>query len=55
MSNRTDEYIECTRKHCDCFAHDGRGCTLLLDDNFKSKECPFYKKKKGTAGNGAPC
>ena len=31
--------------HKDCFANiDGR-CICLTDNNFKNKDCPFYKNK----------
>ena len=31
--------------HKDCFANiDGR-CVCLKDNNFKNKDCPFYKDK----------
>lgn len=39
-------YIPCD-KHPDCFGHPYAGsCSILTDNNFKGRDCPFYKSKE---------
>ena len=33
-------------KHSDCFANHGGRCVCLINNDFGSKECPFYKGRK---------
>lgn len=33
-------------KHKDCFANRNGKCVCLIDNNFGSKDCPFYKKEE---------
>lgn len=33
-------------KHTDCFANHGGRCVCLIDNDFGSKDCPFYKGRK---------
>lgn len=39
------EYPICT-KHRDCFANEDGACNCLTDNNFKGRDCPFYKTKQ---------
>lgn len=40
------QYVECSQKHCDCFAYmkDSGNCKILIDTHFK-RDCLFYKKR----------
>lgn len=33
-------------KHSDCFANHGGRCVCLINNDFGSKDCPFYKGRK---------